>query len=417
MRLNSYNLEHAPTIGDMYEGLSRDLLGRAIPEALKLQIVSGFITDDTDGISGQIDCMLVRGNGIRIPYTSDYKWHVKDVIAVLEIKKSLRGTELSDAFDHLQIVRKLESNYFSSFSGQEAIDIGSAERAFAVLTGKVSPGYSGLSDLTLQDQLLFHTLVIEQYSVIRIVLGYNGFKTEYGFRESLLRFLKQKIANSSGPAFGAGANSFPQLIVSGRYSLCKANGQPFMAMLHDGKWPFYMSSSANPLELMLEYIWTRLSHEFKIGGLWGEDLTDPKFNPYLLATVQEKDGNVGWAYEYHRIDTKTLSVTADSIEWEPIPLSAEQFAIISLLGGGKPVRIDDDEVASWLLEAGIDVEQFVTELIATGLVAVAGNELELTTEQIMPVILPGGQFVAGEDNTGRMTRWLKRYISNHDTIE
>ncbi len=48
----------------------------------------------------------------------------------------------------------------------------------------------------------------------------------------------------------------------------KANGQPILAPLQNGKWPFYFSSSTNPLQIMLEYIWTRLDLEFHVGGLW-----------------------------------------------------------------------------------------------------------------------------------------------------
>lgn len=94
VRLDNYKMDHKPTIGDMYEGLSAELLGRAIPIELGLRLVSGFIIDSDGNISGQIDCMLVSGEGENIPYTSDYKWHIKDIIAVLEVKKRLYAAAL-----------------------------------------------------------------------------------------------------------------------------------------------------------------------------------------------------------------------------------------------------------------------------------------------------------------------------------
>jgi len=78
-KLNAYELKSGPTIGDMSEGLSVDLLSRAIPPQINLQIVDGFVTDSKNFYltSG---CMLVRCEGIA--YTKSFKWHVKDVLFV-----------------------------------------------------------------------------------------------------------------------------------------------------------------------------------------------------------------------------------------------------------------------------------------------------------------------------------------------
>jgi hypothetical protein len=62
-KLDTYKLKHGPTIGSMYEGLSVEVLNRAIPPQFNLKIVDGFITDGADYLSGQMDCMLVRGEG------------------------------------------------------------------------------------------------------------------------------------------------------------------------------------------------------------------------------------------------------------------------------------------------------------------------------------------------------------------
>ena len=88
-KLGLFELNHAPTIGRMYEGLTNEVLNKAIPPKLNLRIESGVIFDDTGTMTGQIDCMLVKGDGIQIPYTDLYKWHIKDVIAVFEVKKTL----------------------------------------------------------------------------------------------------------------------------------------------------------------------------------------------------------------------------------------------------------------------------------------------------------------------------------------
>jgi hypothetical protein len=86
--LSTQNITHGPTIGDMYEGLTHDVLSRAIPSSAGLRLVEGFVVGPDKTLSPQIDCMLVRGDGEQIPYTDHHKWPVKDVIAVFEIKKT-----------------------------------------------------------------------------------------------------------------------------------------------------------------------------------------------------------------------------------------------------------------------------------------------------------------------------------------
>jgi len=102
--LDEYELKHAPTIGSMYEGLTADVLRKTIPLEINLNVVSGFVTDDSGMMSNQIDCMIVKGNGENIPYTDKYKWHIKDVIAVFEVKKSLYTKEFDESYNNLKSV-------------------------------------------------------------------------------------------------------------------------------------------------------------------------------------------------------------------------------------------------------------------------------------------------------------------------
>ena len=59
--MRPYKGTHAPTIGAMYEGLTRDILDRAIPASLDLRIVDGFIEGADGSLSPQMDAMLVTG--------------------------------------------------------------------------------------------------------------------------------------------------------------------------------------------------------------------------------------------------------------------------------------------------------------------------------------------------------------------
>jgi len=62
-KLDVYKLARGPNIGSMYEGSTKELRQRAIPETLGLQAVSGFIHHGKT-MSGEIDCMLVSGAGV-----------------------------------------------------------------------------------------------------------------------------------------------------------------------------------------------------------------------------------------------------------------------------------------------------------------------------------------------------------------
>jgi hypothetical protein len=117
--LDSYTLTHGPTIGSMYEGLTREVLEQSIPKEIGLQVVSGFAFFGPH-LSGEIDCMVVRGSGEPIPYTNKYKWHTADVVAVLEIKKTLSAEEIADSYEHLRGVSTMYSQYIES---DEAIGV------------------------------------------------------------------------------------------------------------------------------------------------------------------------------------------------------------------------------------------------------------------------------------------------------
>lgn len=60
-KLDASEVVHAPTIGDMYEGLSGHLLERALPQDLGLRVITGFVRGPDGTLSGQIDRMLVTG--------------------------------------------------------------------------------------------------------------------------------------------------------------------------------------------------------------------------------------------------------------------------------------------------------------------------------------------------------------------
>jgi hypothetical protein len=402
-KLDEFSLKHGPTIGEMYEGLTSDFLNKVIPPSLNLRIVSGFIYDDMQVMTGQIDCMLVRGEGIQIPHTDYYKWHIKDVITILEVKKTLYTNDLVDSFNLLREVSESYHAYVRSGKLSGKINISSACNTYAAMTGLIAPPYNHISKLPFEMQMIYYSLVMEQLSPITVVLGYHGFKSEFTLRKALVRFLENNVKTK-----GFGIINFPHLIICGEHSLVKLNGQPYCPKLRNKCWDFYASSSQNPVRFLLELIWTKLEHEYPIGGFWGEDLEIERFSLFLSAKAAKDDGMEGWAYGITELTEQELRENSGTIPWEPIYLDVQQFSVINILGSGKKTTIKDTDFQDWLKKEGKNPEQFVASLTETGLVALDGDELRLITEKCMTAVLPNGQFVAAEESTGRFSRWLKK---------
>ena len=87
--LGAQKITHTVTIGNMYEGPTRELLDKAISSALDLSVAHGLIEDAHGDQSREIDCMLVDGPGREIPHTTRRIYALADVVAGVEVKKSL----------------------------------------------------------------------------------------------------------------------------------------------------------------------------------------------------------------------------------------------------------------------------------------------------------------------------------------
>lgn len=381
-KLDSATVAHGPTIGDMYEGLATKLLLQAIPD--DIQVVTGFATDGYGHLSGQLDCMVVRGEGERVPYTDSYVWNVSDIIAVVEVKKNLHKQQIKEAWSQLLSVKEIERQFREQRSLEapdEKVDIDGAARAFAETTHQIFPGFLNVSALPEDQQMIWNTLFVEQFSIVRIVLGMHGFQSETAFRRAIVNIFRDELGES-----GYGPGSLPQLIISGGYSLVKANGRPYSSPLVDGKWPFCFSSSANPLLLLLELIWTRLGELYDVTEFWGEDLELEVARALLFG----KGTREGWHLSFADPSDEELIATPAHEDWSPAFVSAEAFVVINELCRGREVHVDDRDLVEWLGESGIDPRALQEELVGTALVAMRGTELVLISRNCQCVILPTG---------------------------
>lgn len=165
-------VRHGPTIGDMYEGLTRELLDRAIPNDLNLRLLQGFVVGVDGKRSHQTDAMLVMGErGRQLPRTDSWEWPIADVLAVFEVKKNLYGAELLDSLDKMRGISLQQQKLLAQ---NIQVHLGPSRNAFARITGRL-PRNDEEEDLTSAEAEIYRTVAHEQLAPLRVVFGYEGY--------------------------------------------------------------------------------------------------------------------------------------------------------------------------------------------------------------------------------------------------
>lgn len=403
-KLAEEDITHAPTIGAMYEGLTREVLERAVPPGLGLRVVDGFVIDGRGGRSGQIDGMLVQGEGRAVPRTGQYDWHVKDVLAVIEVKKTLTSGNLPDAYDQMAgVMERFRAWYDDALFSFE--DFAPSLHTFAQITGQAAPHPDQWDAM---DPALGHILWIlraEQMAPLRIILGYGGYKTESGLRGAFLDYLetKQRIA-------GYGPLNLPNLIIGEGASIVKLCGFPYSAALNaDGSWPIMGSSRLNAQQLLLELIWTKISFMRNITELFGDDLEVEVFPALIRArVVEDPEGSGGWGWIYDTNDPKKASLDQVALveDWAPEEVDAFTFQLLTQCSVSY-VDLDHPDTRTDIASAGLTEAQVIETLVGTRLVALDGRRLRLVARELM-LLASGDRYLAADNNTGRFTRWLDK---------
>lgn len=391
--LGSQDIKHPGIIGQMYEGLTKDILERIVPSTLNIHVASGLIENKLKQRSKQIDCMLVVGEGRRIPYTSEQVFDIDNVVAVIEVKKHLYASTLESGYQNLLSVSELVTS--------KPIILSILNDAFCGITGLPLPTPDNVSKHPFHIQMIYHALVVESYQPIRIIFGYDGFSTEYMLRESMIDYLEKNTRQK-----GFGPASFPSLIICNTHSLIKLNGMPYCAWMTDDFWCFYGSSNSNPLLLLIELLFTRLTYSHKIkvfdGGLNMETLRPLLFGKCVdLGTVQ------GWEFKAKHTSSELLQTPTTSTDWSPQFIDICEFVVISRLLKGEEEDITSQGLIDFANSNGYTIDSLVESLKSKRLAGVEDNKLVLLGVIGEILILPDGRIAVGEGNTGRLAKWLE----------
>ncbi|EGQ8486320.1 DUF6602 domain-containing protein [Vibrio parahaemolyticus] len=370
-------INHAPTIGAMYEGLTKKLLDFSLPKDLEINIVSGFIEDGSDQMSKQIDCMVVSGEGRKLPYTNEYVFHVKDVIAVIEVKKNLYSEDLLSAHAlHNSVLKRFD--FYATTPAFKTFNTYYAAREFTSLFGELAPQYNSAQykELSNSKRVIYHSLVLEQLTPLRIILGYNGFSSEFGLRNSFEKILDEHLGQK-----GFAVRNIPQLIVSNGFSLVKTNGLPYMSEVSGNEWGILASSNANPIYLLLEMLFTKIEILYDVTFPWGEDLREENLAHFLSAKPSKSDGLLGWSYSIKKFNKGLFKDRVAYSDWQPLEVCEAVYRLIELLSASplSSIDYDDTRLANILNQYKIPLNELERLATATRLVATRNKQFILST--------------------------------------
>lgn len=401
--IDGTGVNHRPSIGDMYEGLTKSVLEKAVFEGLNLNIVvSSFIQNKKSELSHEMDAMLIEGQARQLPFTEKYIVTEDQVIAVFQVKKTLNKGLLSDAYFNLKNVYDIcELENSPSYALRILRDSYKGVFKMGIHSSKPVTNYFQ----TTTAEHIWHCLRAEAYLPLRIVIGYRGYASEPGLRDSFKSFLED---NKLTPGFSP--LHFPNLIISDQFCLLKGNGMPYVSSMDGSTWPFYNSSSNKPILHLLEFIWSRLSYRYELDPkIFGDDLEIESVNRFLSCNMVNIMGQRGWNYHYDEFPEEHFDQPMPSENWEPVRISIEQHHIIAYLCKYRFLKLTR---INWCLEAierKVDAEPFIKDLLNTGLVYIDSyKQLALLTDQCRCIAVPNIGFVAGDDKTGKLTRWVEK---------
>ena len=403
------DINHTVAIGDNFEGLTAELLNRAAFKNLNLKMVErSFVYNDSGVISNELDCILVVGDGQKMSFANRYKYHIKNVIAVIQVKKNLYANDIADSHQNLlSIINVSEPRDVEPFVERLHRD------AYKLLTGKEIPSKERRDRFTDREDILYHYLMMEAFHPLRIVIGYYGYTTEYGLREGFVKKLEQISKN--GPVRGYSPSSFPSLFICGNNTIIKNNGMPMGIPLTDEEFYFHILTSSNgkPMYHLLELIWTRLCYKFEISSdIFGDDFDIEVCHPFLSCKERKIDeDNWGWEFSYHPMTRNQLSMPLVPTSWKPTEIDRDKFSILNVLLQVGTVDINCDEQFLKFIETGkLDSQKIIRELSDARLVYVDEGKMGLLVDQLHTVFTPEGKIFAGENKSGEMTSYFSKQI-------
>ena len=398
--LKNKQIPHPGIIGEMYEGLAKKILNKALFNGLNLSVKDGFVRGEDGKLSKQIDCMIVEGDGEQIPNTNHYIYDFENVVAILESKKNLYTKEISEAYDNIV-------SFTKEFSPSVKMNVQYADlvQPFQEITKKSFPhNREELDKLDDLSQLMYHHLVVMYAMPLRIIFGYYGFKTEKVLRDGYCEYLNQHLQEK-----GYGPNSMPDLIICDNASIIKINQQPLQIQtLDDDFFTLYTTGTRNPIYYLLMMVWYKLQFKYNLSPqMWDFDsYSTEQLKNYMLTKLVKCNINgmprIGWAYKYIQMTDEELENVPQEKEWTPFSISKEAFIVA--MAFKQTNKIAD------ITSIGIPVEKFnniIKELVETKLFILDGKSL-ICNAKALEMFMSNNHNYICDNNDGDLNIWLNK---------
>jgi hypothetical protein len=169
----------------------------------------------------------------------------------------------------------------------------------------------------------------------------------------------------------------------------------------------YASSSENPMILLLNLIWTKLSYAFELPAWFDHDLGMEIFSPLLSGVAVRGEELSGWEYtshEYTRRELESRGAVSEQ-EWRPVTVTDFQAALLFALGADDGISPEELSELRTLV-ASEDPDGEIQALLDRRLVGRSGDRLVFLTRECATVVTPWGETVAGDNGDGRLFAWM-----------
>lgn len=403
-KLTEVGIKHPGTIGDMYEGLTSELLELSIPEEFQVRVVNGFARGHDGTLSPQMDIMVVYGEGEDVPYTSANCWPIERVLAVIEVKKNLYGNDLADGMKKMAAVFRLDADCRLATGGTDS-RLRFAVQSFARATGRYPTSDSAAQALPIELRLLFDVFKAEQLAPIRVIFGYEGYSNVSGLGNG---FIEQ--FDEVGDVF---PERLPTLVICRGNAIVKLNGQPYSAQLDgNGYYPLMASNAENPIRLLVEQLWTKLTTTFEL-SVPMDDTLQMETLTRLMSCRLSLDASTDTRRIEYRLDTDGLeseeSAPNDS-SWIPTASDEQEFVLSSMAASRGMLDLDDRGFQRYAAEEGFDPRTLCEQLVKKGLLAWTSETTLRPIGDALITTIAGRGGMTTTDNAELLGLWLNNQM-------
>jgi len=171
------------------------------------------------------------------------------------------------------------------------------------------------------------------------------------------------------------------------------NGRPYVSPMVDGWWLAIVSNGENPLRILIELIWTRLSNQFQKQFPMDDTLQMERLAPAFFTRVAERDGRIGWESRFYDLTRKELAAI-ESTSWKPAAINEHDCIILLLVARLGELDVCDEAFRRFATNEGIDPDQLIASLVERRVLAWSDDR----TVRLMKTI----PFVTGFTPDGQM---------------